>query len=271
MSADALATGREVRESLKVRENVERMTDEKLSAYREALRTMMGRRDNRGYQFFAGWHGVPFQLCWHQHPYFLPWHRGYLYHFELALQDVDPEVTLPWWDWVDGAGLPDTFRTRTTQRRRNLLFDAPIEPYGVQRRPDWPQRTFREPGKLMTPAPLAPPLRPRDGWLMSATSYTEFNRRLTFLHDNVHVWVGGTMGDPDWAAYDPLFWAHHTMVDRLWRIWQHRNPGALPGAAVLNAKMTYARPPAFLGRELIDAKALGYEYAGVTGTVRGTS
>jgi hypothetical protein len=31
-----------------------------------------------GFDYFAGWHGVP--LGWYQHhdPLFLPWHRAYL-------------------------------------------------------------------------------------------------------------------------------------------------------------------------------------------------
>jgi tyrosinase len=36
------------------------------------------------------------------------------------------------------------------------------------------------------------------------------------------------------AAFDPIFWAHHTMVDRLWRLWQLRHPGALPPRAILD-------------------------------------
>ena len=105
---------------------------------------------------------------------------------------------------------------------------------------------------------------------MAAPSFTEFNRRLTLLHDNIHVWVGGTMGDPSWAAYDPIFWAHHTMVDRLWRIWQHNNPGALPPRFVLDATMTYARSPSFRGSDVLDVKQLGYDYAGTTATVPGS-
>lgn len=32
---------------------------------------------------------------------FLPWHRQYLRAFELALQEMVPGVTLPYWDWTD--------------------------------------------------------------------------------------------------------------------------------------------------------------------------
>jgi len=41
-------------------------------------------------------------------PGFLPWHRVYLRLFEEQLRSVDPEVTLPYWDWtVDkGTGAP---------------------------------------------------------------------------------------------------------------------------------------------------------------------
>ena len=29
-------------------------------------------------------------------------------------------------------------------------------------------------------------------WMMDAPSYTEFSQRNWRLHDNIHVWVGGT-------------------------------------------------------------------------------
>lgn len=31
---------------------------------------------------------------------FLPWHREFLYRLETELQLVNPDVTLPWWDWT---------------------------------------------------------------------------------------------------------------------------------------------------------------------------
>ncbi|MEO0770778.1 MAG: tyrosinase family protein [Cyanobacteria bacterium J06649_4] len=41
----------------------------------------------------------------HSYPAFLPWHRQFLLDFEQALQTVDPEVTIPYWDWSDPKAL----------------------------------------------------------------------------------------------------------------------------------------------------------------------
>ena len=41
-------------------------------------------------------------------------------------------------------------------------------------------------------------------------------------HNDVHVAVGGSRGlmvNPLTAAYDPIFWLHHSNVDRLWVEW----------------------------------------------------
>ena len=35
----------------------------------------------------------------HNKAQFLPWHRLFLLKFEKLLQEVDPRVTLPYWDW----------------------------------------------------------------------------------------------------------------------------------------------------------------------------
>ncbi|MEM6752875.1 MAG: tyrosinase family protein [Cyanobacteria bacterium P01_C01_bin.38] len=41
----------------------------------------------------------------HAQPAFLPWHRQFLYQFEQELQKIDPNVTVPYWDWTDSKAL----------------------------------------------------------------------------------------------------------------------------------------------------------------------
>jgi len=254
---------------LKVRENIANLSPTKLNAFRTALRKFLARRDTLGYEFYAGWHGVPLGLCEHHNEFFLPWHRGYLYYFELGLQAIDPDVTLPWWDWMTEAGIPQPYATKTVGGKANVLYDAPIAPLGAPLPPGSRKRTVRKPGHG-GPSNVPPPLGTYTQWLMGAPSYTEFNRRVTLLHDDVHVWVGGSMSDPDWAAFDPLFWAHHTMVDRLWRIWQHYTSVPLP-QNVRDAAMSYPKRFAVLrGSDVERVRQLGYEYAGITDTVPGT-
>jgi len=36
----------------------------------------------------------------HRGPAFLPWHRQFLYEFESKLRDINPSVTIPYWDWT---------------------------------------------------------------------------------------------------------------------------------------------------------------------------
>jgi tyrosinase len=263
---------------LRLRKNVSLLTADELRRLRGAMRRLMDRQDNEGYGFYAGWHGIPLSICRHHEPLFLPWHRGYLLHFELALQRFDPTVTLPWWDWLNEPRIPASYAARTVGGERNVLASAAIRPIGVPRQPGWPRRTHRRSPRGGGPLPVPPPLNdfePEPGksseqWVMAATSFDEMRRRLEALHDNMHVWVGGEMSDPTWAAYDPLFWAHHTMVDRLWRIWQHRHPNAPPTGISLDAGMTFGAPPAFTPRQVLDVKSLGYDYAATSSAAGGT-
>ena len=276
MTVQVMAPAVQVPAQIKLRPSVTQMSDDDLARYRNAVTGFMARTDNRGYQYFSNWHGVAFGLCQHHNDLFLPWHRGYLYHFELALQDVDPQVSLPWWNWMDESGLPAAFTDADASS--NPLQAAPVQPIGVQPQPDWPTETVRDPGVPQDPAPVPPPLAAASAggqsaydWLMNSPSYDQFQQRCWRLHDNIHVWVGGTMSDPNWAAYDPIFWSHHAMVDRLWRIWQNNNSSALPTQDVLDTSMTFATAPSLKVSEVLDVTQLGYDYAAQAAGTGGTA
>jgi tyrosinase len=254
---------------VKLRKSVLQLTPDELAAYRAAVAAMQALPDNRGWQYFAGWHGVPNFWCRHGDPLFLPWHRSYMFHFEVALQEAaqDADVTVPWWDWMVEPGLPAPF---TESAQDNPLLGGPIRPLGVEPQPDWPTETSRDPFEGTGPGPLPPPLQDRYDWLMEPTSFLEFQRRMELLHNNMHGWTGGTMGQVPWAAFDPIFFSHHAMVDRLWRIWQVANPGALPPPQLLDTSLTSGTPPTFTVREVLSVQALGYDYAASSSEVGGT-
>ena len=86
MTVLAQAQRRPTRARLKLRRSATKLDEQWFDRFREVIKEALRRRDDRGYQYFAGWHGVPFGYCRHGDPRFLPWHRAYLYYFELALQ-----------------------------------------------------------------------------------------------------------------------------------------------------------------------------------------
>lgn len=248
--------------ALRHRRSVRRLTAGQLDDLRRAIAAAQEIGDDRGYQRWAGIHGLPLPIsCTHHTELFLPWHRAYLYLFEKALQERVPGVTLPWWDWTSNhtEGVPAAYARRRDNGRRNPLFDSPIQPAG--RENPRQARTIRSegsPGALPSPAAVDSVLANPD--------FLTFQTQLESIHDGVHIWVGGTMESIATAAYDPIFWAHHCMIDRLWYLWQLRHPGAGVPARLLDRALA---PFPLTVRQTIEVASLGYDYAASTAAAEG--
>ena len=146
MSA-GVASGTQAPQALRHRRNVRQLTAGQLADFRRAITAAHEISDDRGYQRWAGIHGLPLPIsCTHHNHLFLPWHRAYLYFFEKALQDRVPGVTLPWWDWTHhhDEGIPPAYRRRRVANKKNPLFDSAIQPSG--RVTPGQRRTTRQPG-----------------------------------------------------------------------------------------------------------------------------
>ena len=65
------------------------------------------------------------------------------------------------------------------------------------------------------------------------------------------------MTDIPFAAYDPIFWAHHCMIDRLWRMWQLRHPQA---SFPENVAKQVMEPFNLTAGDVLDPTTLGYDY-----------
>ena len=100
--------------------------------------------------------------------------------------------------------------------------------------------------------------------MLATTSFLDFSAQVEDLHNRVHVWTGGQEGHMSqiaFAAFDPVFWAHHAMIDRLWRLWQLRHPGAQPPFSLLDDALPPFRA---VVQQTLDVPALGYDYASST-------
>jgi tyrosinase len=247
-----------------VRQNIASISAADLDAFRNAINTAMGIRDNRGYSFFAGLHGFPSGLCKHGSPLFPPWHRAYLYMFELSLHDLsgNREVAFPWWDWSSEEshqdGVPGPYREAPLSGADIPLDPQTLQtigqqvPFAVDISGPAP-RTIRNPSA----GSQLPSVDTVEN-ILSAPTYDDFANRLEDVHNGVHTWFNGSMAIIPLAAYDPIFWAHHAMVDRLWYLWQLRNPGAGVPDGILNQALEGF--PLTVA-QVLDINALGYEYA----------
>jgi len=159
---------------------------------------------------------------------FLPWHRAYLYFHERILADLigDPTFRLPYWNWEhpQRRTLPAVYSTPANAS--NSVFDS--------------NRNARATHSL--PAFLVGP-QIMNG-VMNSTTFQAFGGDASSggsiegePHGGVHIWVGdrtlqsarADMGLLSTAAQDPLFFAHHGNIDRLWSEWTksaktHTNP-----------------------------------------------
>ena len=186
---------------------------------------------------------------------FLPWHRAYLYNWEMAMRDRVPDVTLPWWDWTLGPprqnGLPRIFTDRQADGQPNPLLSFRINLPNTN--PPLARNTSRQPDD-----PRNLPQQTDVDDALSRTDFSDFTDALEDIHDNVHGWVGGDMGVVGIAAFDPVFWSHHAMIDRIWWIWQTKNGNANISANLLDVVLA---PFNFKVRDVLNVNDLGYDYA----------
>jgi tyrosinase len=211
--------------------------------------------DNRSWIHWAEFHGFNRFDCWHHgtqgshhFPYdlFLPWHRAYLLYFELTAFAANPGVALPWWDWTSALshqhGIPASFTAA------GPLSSGPVPPSLNKAQP----RTTRSTG-----APAELPSAAEIERILSIPTFEEFSSELQNQHDAVHGWTGGDMGVVATSAFDPIFWSHHAMIDRLWYLWQVRHGVANIPPNYLNLVLA---PWNLTVKDVLSVTELGYTY-----------
>lgn len=248
---------------LRVRKNVMSLTANEVKTLRKGVEVMRARpADNRkSWAYWANIHGMPapspdplHRQCKHGTDDFLVWHRAYLYYFEQILREAsgDPALTLPYWDWTTHPKLPPIYRD-PIGIVNNSLFDA--------------NRVLNNPA-LSIPANVV--TADLNDALAQIRYFPGFAQDLDDSpHGAIHVITGGsggTMSRVPTSARDPIFWAHHSNVDRIWNVWLRLDGGREnPSDPVfLNRKYTFVdtrgEDVTITAGEAISSVALGYRY-----------
>ncbi|MDT3398337.1 tyrosinase family protein [Streptomyces sp. B1866] len=291
----------------RVRRDITKMDtwDPQILWYARAVRRMKGKKkpeaDPTSWLWQTNIHGSRVQppkpeewdQCPHGGWFFLPWHRAYLHCFEqIVLQEIrdmdGPEDwALPYWNYTRVIGDVDSPESKKCRR----LPDA-------FRTPQWPDG--EEDGST-NPLFLAPPDRGQNAANGFSAQWTEvdptaalhaslfpgsdqFGSRDTDgelphsgggsglleqrPHNNLHVFVGGLMSQFV-SARDPVFWLHHSNIDRYWPAWltdmNHKNPQS---ADWLDRTFAFrdvgGEPVTLTSRDVLSPEALGYRYESLT-------
>src|SRR5580765_1083236 len=187
----------------KVRKNIECLNTEELARFRRVIQVMrcydnFSQYDKRSFRYWANVHANNCQHGWEQ---FLSWHRLYLYYFEQQMQDIDPTVTLPYWDWP-------MYRDDVMKSIDDMSSDDPVDNGTIPRA----YRCFVDESMLTNLKGKIPD----DYWTnlkkVEGTAFDSGNR--------LYKKAGITYGDKNW---DPLIMAELQRVNPLWD--QYRWPG----------------------------------------------
>lgn len=291
---------------LQVRKNAKTLTSAEKRAFTDAVLAIKAKPSPWGsslstYDQFVAWHRDAFAcdvMSAHMGPAFFPWHRQFLHMFEQQLQEIDPSVTLPYWDWA-ADNTPDSYLWQDDLMGGD---GDPEQDYAVTtgpfRKDNWEVTVFDETDDERKPfvmrdigvGGLAPDLPTYDAapWnemadpSVSFRNYMEGWRDCTpqtcatdpanhptctgshDMHNRVHLWVSGEFAFAHEVGHeekpepygtmamnsspnDPVFFLHHTNIDRLWNAWMRRHgqvyepeTGAMHGHNLHDAMSPYS-------------------------------
>ncbi|KAH7310798.1 hypothetical protein B0I35DRAFT_482081 [Stachybotrys elegans] len=157
---------------------------------------------------------------------FFPWHREFVKVYENLLRgDCGYQGPLPWWDETLDAGSfsqssifsPDTFGSLPLGPDSTCVTDGAFA-----------GRTFGEVGCLARAGDNEISAEITEDYINLCNTASDFhgfaecNER--GVHDSGHEAVGATLRVSETAPLEPLFFLHHTFVDRVWWLWQNQDP-----------------------------------------------
>jgi len=175
----------------------------------------------------------------HFGPGFVPWHRVIVNRLEGLLRQVDPRLSLHYWDWTTDPRVATADRVKLfthacmgddgSEGINRIAADGGGDagiPFQDFETTEGGGHNFiwRNVGATASKGTGEPNLD-SDATILAATNFTAFVNLLKGAHDNVaHSYIGGTITDPHYSFHDPFVFLLHSNLDRIWATWQ-RAPG----------------------------------------------
>jgi hypothetical protein len=168
--------------------------------------------------------------------HFLVWHRMYIWHFEKIVRKLSgkKDFALPYWDYTSGdktkMSLHPLFRSNNSSLYEYCRFDSINKGFPIE-------------GEIERALDITK--------LMTYDDYQLFNKNMDRApHGAIHDYIGhgndyndgklwfdnpitgkkshdGLMGWVPTAGFDPIFWTHHSNIDRIWQKWTNSDNGQM--------------------------------------------
>ena len=163
--------------------------------------------------------------------HFLLWHRMYIWYLEKAVRELSgvDDFAIPYWNY-GGESTADNTMPVQMQDPSSSLFESarysilnsgqPIQPFYVQKIQKEINELMRNPtfageGGFTEKLEVAP-----HGFMHSYIGAAYSNPRETFYNQIYQEEnYPGLMANVPSAGFDPIFWLHHSQVDRIWESW----------------------------------------------------
>lgn len=168
--------------------------------------------------------GDPVACCVHGMAAFPHWHRLYTVQFEDALRRHGSSVALPYWDWTVEASLPKlATRANYYDAWRDTVVENPFLRGRIEHEGTYTARNVQP--ELTEVGPDGKNALYQSMLLaFEQQDYCDFEVQFEVSHNAIHYLVGGrheyALSSLSYTSYDPIFFLHHSQVDRLWAIWQ---------------------------------------------------
>ncbi|XP_013083785.2 tyrosinase-like protein [Biomphalaria glabrata] len=149
----------------------------------------------------------------HLGPSFLPYHRVFLFLYEKLLRIYNRNVSLCYWDSTSEPEKMTWSPTWTPELFGNVQG---LVSTGFAKGWVTPLRALDRQGGV-----LGRPLTDEDVRIVLTKSRlgeismpaAAVDANVELMHNYAHTYVGGIMGQVQSAAYDPIFWFHHSFID----------------------------------------------------------